>query len=120
MEEAPDAALPGKASHARSTAPASTVFTIRMICKDEEQSINLPLDQAMIGQLALEAEIRDMRIGELLVALIVEIVKKDLLELLLQQQVSGIVSRLTIAGPTVPCGLWQSEQMIKPSRIGWR
>ena len=85
MEEAPDAALPGKASHARSTAPASTVFTIRMICKNEEQSINLPLDQAMIGQLALEAEIRDMRIGELLVALIVAIVKKDLLELLLQQ-----------------------------------
>jgi len=39
----------------------------------------------MIGQLALEAEIRNMRIGELLAALIIAIVKGDLLEPLLQQ-----------------------------------
>ena len=56
-----------------------------MICGGEEQSTDLPLDQAMIGQLALEAEIRNMRIGELLAALIIAIVKGDLLEPLLQQ-----------------------------------
>ena len=39
----------------------------------------------MIGQLALEAEIRNMRIGELLAALIIAIVKGGLLEPLLQQ-----------------------------------
>jgi hypothetical protein len=57
-----------------------------MICGGgEEQSTDLPLDQTMIGQLALEAEIRNMRIGELLAALIIAIVKGDLLEPLLQQ-----------------------------------
>jgi hypothetical protein len=34
--------------------------------KDQERSTGLPLDQAMIKQLVLEAEIRGMRIGELL------------------------------------------------------
>jgi hypothetical protein len=36
--------------------------------KDQERSTGLPLDQAMIKQLVLEAEIRGMRIGELLTA----------------------------------------------------
>ena len=45
----------------------------------------MPLDQAMIGQLALEAEIRNMRIGELLAELIIAILKRNLLEPLLQQ-----------------------------------
>ena len=45
----------------------------------------MSLDQAMIGQLALEAEIRNMRIGELLAVLITAIVKGGLLEPLLQQ-----------------------------------
>ena len=39
----------------------------------------------MIRQLALEAEIRNMRIGELLATLVISILKRDLLELLLQQ-----------------------------------
>ena len=30
------------------------------------------------------------------------------------------LSRTIIAGPTEPCGLWQSEQDTLPSRIGWR
>jgi len=71
MEQVSDAELPGEASQARSNGPASTVFSIRMICRGEEQSTDLPLDQAMIGQLALEAEIRNMRIGELLAAHII-------------------------------------------------
>jgi len=56
-----------------------------MICGGEEQSTDLPLDQAMIGQLALEAEIRNMRIGELLAALIIAILKRNSLEPLLQE-----------------------------------
>ena len=85
MEQVSDAALPGEAGQARSNGPASTVFSIRMICGGEEQSTDLPLDQTMIGQLALEAEIRDMRIGELLAALIIAILKTNSLEPLLQQ-----------------------------------
>ena len=84
MEQVSDAALSGEAGQARSNGPVSTVFSIRMICGGEEQSTDLPLDQAMIGQLALEAEIRNMRIGELLAALIIAIVKGDLLEPLLR------------------------------------
>ena len=73
----------------RSNGLASTVFSIKIICGGEEQSTDLPLDQAMIGQLALEAEIRDMRIGELLAALIIAILKKNLLEPLLQRTPNG-------------------------------
>src|SRR5207342_1624226 len=85
MEQVSDSALPGEAGQARPNGRASTVFSIRMICGGEEQSIDLPIDQAMIGQLALEAEIRDMRIGELLAALIIAILKTNSLGPLLQQ-----------------------------------
>jgi hypothetical protein len=50
----------------RSNDSASAVLAIRMNCKDQERSIGLPFDQAMIKQLVLEAKIRGMRIGELL------------------------------------------------------
>jgi hypothetical protein len=79
MEQVSDAALRGEAR------PASTVFSIRMICGGEEQSTDLSLNQTMIGQLALEAEIRNMRIGQLLAVLITAVVKGGLLEPLLQQ-----------------------------------
>jgi hypothetical protein len=85
MEQVSDAALRGEARQARSNGPATTVFSIRMICGGEEQSTDLPLNQTMIGQLALEAEIRNMRIGQLLAALIIAVVKEGLLERLLQQ-----------------------------------
>jgi hypothetical protein len=48
--------------------------------KGQERSTALPLDEEMISQLAMEAEIRGMRIGELVAALILEIVKKDLFQ----------------------------------------
>jgi hypothetical protein len=58
------------------------VFTFRMDYKGQEQSTDLSLDEEMIGQLAIEAEIRGMRIGELVAALILESVKKDLFPLI--------------------------------------
>jgi hypothetical protein len=85
MEQGSGSALPGEAGQVRSNGLASTVFSIRIICGGEEQSTDLPLNQTMIGQLALEAEIRNTRIGELLAALIIAIVKGGLLEPLLQQ-----------------------------------
>ena len=57
------------------------VFAIRMEYKGQERSIDLPFDEEMIGQLAVEAEIRDMRIGELVGALIRAIVEGDLFQL---------------------------------------
>jgi hypothetical protein len=49
--------------------------------KGQEQSTSLPLNEEMIGRLAIEAEIRGMRIGELVAAFILAIVKKDLFHL---------------------------------------
>ena len=47
----------------------------------EARSTDLLLDEEMIGQLAVEAEIRGMRIGELVGALILAIVEGDLFQL---------------------------------------
>ena len=58
------------------------MFAIRMEYKGQERSTGLPLNEEMISQLAMEAEIRGMRIGELVAALILEIVKKDLFQLI--------------------------------------
>jgi hypothetical protein len=53
-----------------------------MAYKGQERSTGLPLDEEVIGQLAMEAEIRGMRIGELVAALILMIVKNDLFGLI--------------------------------------
>jgi hypothetical protein len=78
------AATPSKeARQGRSDDPASAVLAIRMNYKNEERSTGLPLDQAIISQLVVEAEIRGMRIGELFAALILAIMKKDLFQSLI-------------------------------------
>ena len=56
----------------------SANFAIRMQYKGEERTTELPLTHDMIGQLAFEAELRNMRIGELIGELMVAILKKDL------------------------------------------
>ena len=55
--------------------------------KGEEQTTELPLTHDMIGQLALEAELRgNTRIGELIGELMVAILKKDLFQTVLQRE----------------------------------
>jgi hypothetical protein len=49
--------------------------------KGQERLTDLPLDEEIIAELAMQAEIRGMRIGELVGALILEMVKKDLFQL---------------------------------------
>ena len=58
------------------------MFALRMEHKGQERLIDLPIDEDMIGQLAMEAEIRSMRLGELVAALIVQIVKRDIFHLI--------------------------------------
>lgn len=58
------------------------VFAFRMEYRGRGRSTDLSLDEEMISQLAIEAETRGMRIGELLAALIPEIVKKNLFQLI--------------------------------------
>jgi hypothetical protein len=56
-------------------------FAIRMQYKGRERSTVLPLDKEMIAQIAIEAEIRGMQIGELVATLIRAIANKDLFHL---------------------------------------
>ena len=64
----------------------SASFAIRMRYKGEERTTELPLTHDMIGQLAFEAELRNMRIGELIGELMVAMLKKDLFQTVLQRE----------------------------------
>jgi hypothetical protein len=64
----------------------SANFAIRMRYKGEERTTELPLTHDMIGQLAFEAELRNMRIGELIGELMVVMLKKDLFQTVLQRE----------------------------------
>ena len=61
-------------------------FAIRMRYKGEERTIELPLTHDMIRQLAFEAELRNMRIGELIGELMVAMLKKDLFQAVLPRE----------------------------------
>jgi hypothetical protein len=62
-------------------------FAIEMRYKGEVRRTELPFDEDMIRKLALEAEFRDMRLGELLSGLMLAVMKKNLLELALEPQI---------------------------------
>jgi len=64
----------------------SASFAIRMRYKGEERTTELPLTHDMIGQLAFEAELRNMRIGGLIGELMAAILKKDLFQTVLQRE----------------------------------
>jgi hypothetical protein len=70
----------------RANEAGSAKFAIRMQYKGEERTTELPLTQDMIRQLAFEAELRNMRIGELIGELMVALLKKDLFQAVLQQE----------------------------------
>jgi hypothetical protein len=59
----------------------TAAFAIRMVYKGQERLTDLPIHEEIMGELAMEAEIRGMGIGELVGALILAVVKKDLLQL---------------------------------------
>ena len=64
----------------------SASFAIRMRYKGEERTTELPLTHDMITQLAFEAGLRNMRIGELIGELMVAMLKKDLFQTVLQRE----------------------------------
>jgi hypothetical protein len=55
-------------------------LTLTMHYKGEERTTNLALTQLAIGQLALEAGLRDMRIGEFIGELVTGTIQKNLLQ----------------------------------------
>jgi hypothetical protein len=61
-------------------------FAIRMQYRGQERTTQLPLTQDVVRQLAFEAEFRNMRIGDFVGEVIVAILKKDLLQTVLEQR----------------------------------
>ena len=57
---------------------ANLALTMRY--KGEERTTELALTQLAIGQLALEAELRDMRIGEFVSELVTATIQKNLFQ----------------------------------------
>jgi hypothetical protein len=66
--------------------PPPPQFGIRMHYKGENRTIELPLSPDMIGRVAIEAEFRNTRIGELIAQLILGIVEKDLFKFVLDRR----------------------------------
>jgi len=64
----------------------SANFAIRMRYKGEERTTELPLSHGMIRQLAFEAALRNMRIGELIGELMAAMLEKDLFQTVLQRE----------------------------------
>jgi hypothetical protein len=65
---------------------SSASFAVRMRYKGGERTTEVPLTHDMIGQLAVEAELRNMRIGELVGEVIVAVTKGDLFQLVLNKR----------------------------------
>ena len=61
----------------------SASVAMRIQYNGMERTTELPLTLDIIGQLAWEAELRDMRIGKLIAELIVAMVRKDLFSVVL-------------------------------------
>jgi Helix-turn-helix domain of resolvase len=74
-------AKPVRAAHREPGAHPAAAFAIQMVYKGQERLTDLPIHEEIMGELALEAEIRGMGIGELVGTLIVAMTKKDLLQL---------------------------------------
>ena len=60
-------------------------FSLRMQYRGEERTTEIPLTPDMMRQLAIEAWLRDMRIGEVVSELIVAVFKRDLVHSVLDR-----------------------------------
>jgi hypothetical protein len=65
---------------------SSASFAVRMRYKGGERTTEVPLTHDMIGQLAVEAELRNMKIGQLLSEIIIAVTKGDLFQLVLNKR----------------------------------
>ena len=71
-------ATPPHEERARTDEMGLANLALRMKYRGHERTKELPLTQDMIGQLAFEAQFRNMSIGELVGELLTEIMKRDL------------------------------------------
>jgi hypothetical protein len=73
-------ARPHQAALVQDLMRTNATFTVTVQYKGEQRTTALPLTVAMIGQLALEASSRDLSIGEFAGDIVVQVLKKDILE----------------------------------------
>jgi hypothetical protein len=83
--EGPSIIPPSEVEPGENIKPSAPQFSIRMHYKGENRAIELPFSPDMIGRVAIEAEFRNTRIGELVAQLILGIVEKDLFKLVLDR-----------------------------------
>src|SRR5262249_24540721 len=81
--EQPQATTPHE-ERARTDETGLASFALRMKYRAYERTSELPLAQAMIGQLALEAQFRNLRIGEFVGDLLTAMMKRDLFQHVLE------------------------------------
>ena len=82
---------PEPAEPAQSLAPRQARFAIRMQYRGEERTTELPLAQDMIRQLALEAALRSVCIGEFIGEIIAAVLKQDLLQTALECKEASVL-----------------------------
>jgi hypothetical protein len=78
LEQVPPTTIHEELSKSKEAGLANLVLTMRY--RGKERTTELPLALQAIGQLALEAALRDMRIGELIGELITATIHKNLLQ----------------------------------------
>jgi hypothetical protein len=79
----------------------SASFAIRFQYRGMERTDEFPVTPHMMGQLALEAALRDVEIGELIAELITAIVKRDLFPPLLDN-IDPATDRIAVSGSPPP------------------
>ena len=84
--EQAQAPTPHQEQAKRANEAGAAHFAIRMQYKGEERTTELPLTPDMIRELAFEAELRNIRIAELIGELMVAMLKKDLFQRVLQRE----------------------------------
>ena len=60
-------------------------FSLRMQYRGAERTTEIPLTQDMMRQLAIEAWVRDMKIGEVVSELFIAVFKRDLFHSVLDE-----------------------------------
>src|SRR6516165_861605 len=84
--EQAQAPTPHQEQAKRANEAGAAHFAIRMQYKGEERTTELPLTPDMIRELAFEAELRNIRIAELIGELMVAMLKKDLFQAVHEQK----------------------------------
>jgi hypothetical protein len=65
-------------ARARTYEPGAVSFSLKMQYRGEERTTEIPLTQDMMRRLAIEAWLRDMKMGEVVSEVIIGIIKGDL------------------------------------------